>query len=74
LLVAGSRRRSQVSGSAIERSLEERGVPLRELHLVEDRSRLRRPHPLRCDLREISFSQPFGDRPREAAGKLVQQQ
>src|SRR5215217_5186967 len=37
---------------AIERSLEEHGVPVRELHLVTDRSWRRRPLPLRCDLRE----------------------
>jgi phenylacetate-CoA ligase len=57
---------------AIERSLEERGVPLWELRLVEDRSRLRHPLPLRCDLRESSFSQPRGDRPRDMTGELVQ--
>ncbi len=39
-------------------SLEERGVPLRELHLVEDRSQLQRPFPLRSDLREAMFSPP----------------
>jgi hypothetical protein len=47
---------------AIERSLEERGVPLQELHLVDDRSRLRRPLPLRCDLREAVFHPPMDDR------------
>ena len=35
--------------------LEERGVPLRQLLLTEDPSRLRRPLPLRCDLKEVSF-------------------
>jgi phenylacetate-coenzyme A ligase PaaK-like adenylate-forming protein len=40
---------------AIEHNLEERGVPLRELHLVTDRAHLRRPLPLRGDLKESSF-------------------
>jgi phenylacetate-CoA ligase len=43
---------------AIEQSLEARGVPLQELHLVEHQSQLRYPIPLRGDLREHSFSQP----------------
>jgi len=46
---------------AVERSLAEHGIPLCELHLVTDRSRLRRPLPLRCDLRETSFSQPMSE-------------
>jgi phenylacetate-CoA ligase len=40
----------------IETRLEERGVPVQELLLIEDRSQLRHPIPLRCDLRETSFS------------------
>jgi hypothetical protein len=43
---------------AIETRLEERGVPVRELNLVEHRGQLRRPLPLRCDLKESSFSLP----------------
>jgi phenylacetate-CoA ligase len=43
---------------AIGARLEERGVPVRELRLVECRSELRHPVPLRCDLREISFNTP----------------
>jgi acyl-CoA synthetase (AMP-forming)/AMP-acid ligase II len=43
---------------AIEQSLEARGVPIRELKLVEHQSQLRHPIPLRGDLRELSFSQP----------------
>jgi phenylacetate-coenzyme A ligase PaaK-like adenylate-forming protein len=39
---------------AIAEALEERGVPLRALHLVEDPSQLRQPLPLRCDLRDAS--------------------
>jgi hypothetical protein len=39
---------------AIAEALEERGVPLRALRLVEDRSQLRQPLPLRCDLRDAS--------------------
>jgi phenylacetate-CoA ligase len=42
---------------AIEQSLEEHGVPVRELRLVTDPSELQRPLPLRCDLRELSFDQ-----------------
>src|SRR5207237_731660 len=44
--------------SRIARSLEEHGVPLRELYLVEQPAALRRPLPLRCDLRELSFAAP----------------
>lgn len=40
----------------IETSLVERGVPLQELHLREDRSLLQHPIPLRGDLREHTFS------------------
>jgi phenylacetate-CoA ligase len=39
-------------------SLEAWGVPVRELHLVENRSQLRQPLPLRGDLREGSFGLP----------------
>ena len=42
----------------VERSLQEHGVPVRELHLVEDASLLQHPLPLRCDLHEASFSPP----------------
>jgi hypothetical protein len=42
----------------IERRLEEQGVPVRELRLVEDRGQLQRAVPLRCDLRELSFGPP----------------
>lgn len=45
---------------AVERGLEERGVMVRELYLVEDREQLLRPLPLRCDLRELPFGQPAG--------------
>jgi phenylacetate-coenzyme A ligase PaaK-like adenylate-forming protein len=44
--------------SAIEARLEERGVPLRELNLVGNRGELRRPVPLRCDLKEGTFGAP----------------
>ena len=40
---------------AIAARLAARGVPLRELHLVRQPRQLRRPLPLRCDLRETSF-------------------
>jgi hypothetical protein len=36
--------------------LEARGVPLRELHVVADRSELQHPLPLRCDLKEGSLA------------------
>jgi len=61
---------------AIETRLEERGVPVRELSLVEHRGELQRPLPLRCDLKETAFGVP-GDGRRgvfslardEAAGR-----
>lgn len=36
--------------------LEEQGIPLRALHLVDDPGKLRNPAPLRCDLRESVFA------------------
>ena len=42
----------------IGRCLEEQGVPVRELHLVENVNQLQHPLPLRCDLRETSFDSP----------------
>jgi hypothetical protein len=57
-------RPGRADGAAVRRTvgaqLEAQGVPLRELHLVEDRARLRRPLPLRGDLREASFAPPAG--------------
>jgi phenylacetate-coenzyme A ligase PaaK-like adenylate-forming protein len=44
--------------SRIAHRLEEHGVPLRELRLVDHAEALRRPLPLRCDLREASFAPP----------------
>lgn len=41
---------------AIERSLEEQGVPVRALFVAADRRQLRSPLPWRCDLREAVFS------------------
>lgn len=49
---AGARR-------AVERSLEERGIPLRALRLHVERSYLAHPLPLRCDLREATFEAPI---------------
>jgi hypothetical protein len=43
---------------AVGARLEAQGVPLRELRLVEDPTHLRRPLPLRGDLREASFAPP----------------
>lgn len=42
----------------IETSLQERGVLVRELRLLEDRSQLQHPMPLRGDLREQAFRLP----------------
>ena len=47
----------------IETSLQERGVPIQALHLLEDRSQLRHPMPLRGDLREQVFGTLTMDRP-----------
>jgi phenylacetate-CoA ligase len=43
---------------AIGETLEEHGVPLRELRLVTERHELHRPMPLRCDLQEVGFAAP----------------
>ena len=42
----------------IETSLQEHGVLVRELRLLEDRSQLQHPMPLRGDLREQAFGLP----------------
>lgn len=55
----------------IEQSLEERGVPVRELHLVDHPSLLRRPLPLRCDLRETSFNTSDARTPIEAIARTA---
>ena len=47
----------------IATSLEAQDVPVRELHLVEDRRQLQSPMPLRGDLREQTFSLPRLDHP-----------
>lgn len=54
-------------------SLEMQGVPLRELHLVTDRTALRRPLPLRCDLKEVDFGSlaPPLELPGATAGLLA---
>jgi len=61
---------------AIETRLEERGVPVRELNVVEHRGELQRPVPLRCDLKETAFGVPddsgagvFGLTLEDAAGR-----
>lgn len=41
--------------SSLAAALEGHGVPLRELHLVDDPRRLRQPLPVRADLRDGSF-------------------
>jgi phenylacetate-CoA ligase len=43
---------------AIGTCLEEQGIPVRELHIVEHPDALRRPVPLRCDLKEALFTAP----------------
>jgi hypothetical protein len=40
----------------IERRLNEQRVPVRALHLVQDRRQLQHPLPMRCDLREAAFT------------------
>jgi hypothetical protein len=42
----------------IEQALADEGVPVQEVKLVMDCSQLQHPYPLRCDLREHSFSSP----------------
>jgi phenylacetate-CoA ligase len=56
----------------IEGSLEERGVPIQELHLLEDCCQLQHPIPLRGDLREHTFSIPMRDRPLAGEASLLQ--
>jgi phenylacetate-coenzyme A ligase PaaK-like adenylate-forming protein len=55
------RQKSAEARAQIEKSLEKEGVPVQELYLLEDRNALRRPLPLRGDLREASFSPPRGN-------------
>jgi phenylacetate-CoA ligase len=59
---------------AIEHGLEARGVPVRELILVEHQSQLRQPLPLRGDLRELSFGQPSAGHSTVSTGEPGQQQ
>jgi len=56
----------------IETSLQERGVPIQALHLLEDRSQLRHPMPLRGDLREQVFGTLTMDRPLTSERSLPQ--
>jgi phenylacetate-CoA ligase len=44
----------------VQRQLEERGVPVQEIRLLEHERALQHPIPLRCDLREVSFAPPPG--------------
>jgi phenylacetate-CoA ligase len=56
----------------LQTRLEERGVPVRELRLVEDRSQLQHPIPLRGDLREQTFSLPaLANRPTNGLSILA---
>jgi phenylacetate-coenzyme A ligase PaaK-like adenylate-forming protein len=57
----------------LETSLQERGVPLQELHLQEDRRQLQHPIPLRGDLREHTFSTLAQDLPLRGEASLLQQ-
>jgi phenylacetate-coenzyme A ligase PaaK-like adenylate-forming protein len=57
-LVRPGRAGGPAARRAVGAQLEAQGVPLRALRLVEDRARLRRPLPLRGDLREASFALP----------------
>jgi len=65
------RRQTQAARRAIEESLEAHGVPVRELHLREDRGELEHALPLRCDLRETSFATPPGAEPTVPAAAAV---
>jgi phenylacetate-coenzyme A ligase PaaK-like adenylate-forming protein len=56
----------------IETSLQEQGVPIQALHLLEDRSQLRHPMPLRGDLREHVFGTLTMDRPLTSERSLPQ--
>ena len=47
---------SDEARKAVGTSLEAQNVPVRELILVDSRDQLRKPYPLRCDLKEASFS------------------
>jgi hypothetical protein len=53
-----ARNNSATTRRAIEQSLEEHGVPLKELHIRENRSLLEHPYPYRGDLHETSFGVP----------------
>lgn len=53
-----ARNKSATTRRAIEQSLEEHGVPLKELHIRENRSLLEHPYPYRGDLHETSFGMP----------------
>ncbi len=54
----------------VQRQLEERGVPVREIRLLEHAGRLLHPMPLRCDLRESSFALPTTAVPAVDSGLL----
>lgn len=65
-----ARSQDAATREAIGTALEERGVPLRELRVVADRSELRHPLPLRCDLREGSMAK-LADKPIVAPRQAV---
>jgi phenylacetate-CoA ligase len=53
------RKDTLIARRKVEASLQAHSVPMRELHLVEDRSQLQHPIPLRCDLQETLFGAPL---------------
>jgi len=57
---------------SIETRLEERGIPVRELNLVEHRGELRHALPLRCDLKESAFGVP-GDSGKDVFGLTLEE-
>ena len=57
------RRNAPEAARTIRASLEQRGVPVREMHLAEDPRQLRHPWPLRCDLKELLFADPGASPP-----------
>ena len=54
-----------VARRVIGEQLEAHRVPVRELYLREHAGQLRRPLPLRCDLRETSFRGGAAERPTD---------
>ncbi len=64
IIVEGVAQNHDAARPKIRQSLEEQGVPVQELRLMEDPGQLQHPLPLRCDLREALFdSRSLFERP-----------